>query len=101
MSHYDTNVTKDCGVEFLIDTPLRKVHEMKNDNDMLVLGGGKFLTSLIQAELLDCLTIYTVPVILGKGVPFIGEIFGSEWELSESHIIENGIICSKYTRLTH
>lgn len=101
VSHYDTNVTKDCGVEFLIDTPLRKVHEMKSDNDMLVLGGGKFLTSLIQAELLDCLTIYTIPVILGKGVPFIGETFGSEWKLEESHIIENGVVCSRYIHLTH
>lgn len=101
VSHYDTNVTKDCRVEFLIDTPLRKVHKMKRDNDMLVLGGGKFLTSLIQAELLDCLTIYTIPVILGKGIPFIGETFGSEWKLEESHIIENGVVCSRYIRLTH
>ena len=98
VSHYDANVTKDYGVEFLTDTALCKVHKMKNDNDILVLGGGKFLTSLIQAELLDCLTIYTIPIMLGNGIPFIGKTFGSKWGLIESQIIENGVICSTYIR---
>lgn len=96
ISHYDTNATRDCGVEFLFDTPLRKVHEIKRDNDMLVLGGGKLLTSLIQAELLDQLMIYTVPVMLGKGIKFIGETFGSNWQLEDSQIIDNNILLSSY-----
>lgn len=97
VSSHDTNVTPDCGVEFLIDTPLRKVHEMKADTDMLVVGGGKLLTALIKAELLDSLTLYTVPVMLGKGVSFIGETFGSEWELVESMVLDGGVIRSEYT----
>lgn len=97
VSNHDTNVTPDCGVEFLIDTPLRKVHEMKADMDMLVVGGGKLLTALIKAELLDSLTAYTIPVMLGKGVAFIGETFGSEWKLIESEVLDGGIIRSEYT----
>lgn len=97
VSSHDTNVTPDCGVEFLIDTPLRKVYEMKTDINMLVVGGGKLLAALIKAELLDNLTIYTVPVMLGKGVPFIGETFGSEWVLVESAVLDGGIIRSEYT----
>ena len=97
VSNHDTNVTPDCGVEFLTDAPLRKVHEMKTDTDMLVVGGGKLLTALIEAELLDNLTVYTVPVMLGKGVLFIGETFGSEWELMESVVLDGGIIRSEYT----
>ena len=83
-------------MEFLIDAPLRKVHEMKNDNDMLLVGGGKLLTSLIQAELLDSLTLYTIPVMLGKGICFIGETFGSNWQLESSKIIDNNILLSSY-----
>lgn len=97
MSNHDTNVTPDCGVEFLTDTPLRKVHKMKADADMLVVGGGKLLTALIKADLLDSLTVYTVPVMLGKGVPFIDETFGSEWELVESEVLDGGVIRSEYT----
>lgn len=96
VSNHDTNVTPDCGVEFLTDTPLRKVHEMKADTDMLVVGGGKLLTAMIKAELLDSLTVYTVPVMLGKGVPFIGETFGSEWMLVESAVLDGGVIRSEY-----
>ncbi len=63
---------------------------------MLVVGGGKLLTSLIKAGLLDSLTIYTVPVLAGKGIGFIGETFGSQWKLSESKILDGGVVCSIY-----
>lgn len=96
VSNHDTNVTPDCGVEFLTDNPLRVVRDMKVDTDMLVVGGGKLLTSLINVGLLDSLTVYTVPVMLGKGVAFIGETFGTEWELVESVVLNNGVIHSEY-----
>lgn len=96
VSNHDTNVTPDCGVEFLTDTPLRKVHEMKTDTDMLVVGGGKLLTALIKAELLDSLTVYIIPAMLGKGVAFIGETFGSEWKLVESVVLDDGIVVTEY-----
>ena len=59
VSHYDTNVTPDCGVEFLTEEPLQRIYELKQETAMLVVGGGKLLTSLIKAGLLDSLTIYT------------------------------------------
>lgn len=63
---------------------------------MLVVGGGKLLTSLIKAGLLDSLTIYTVPVIVGKGIGFIGETLGSEWKLSDCKVLDGGIVRSTY-----
>ena len=45
VSHYDTNVTPDCGVEFLTEEPLQRVYELKQETDMLVVGGGKLLLS--------------------------------------------------------
>ena len=96
VSHYDTNVTPDCGVEFLTEEPLQRIYELKQETDMLVVGGGKLLTSLIKAGLLDSLTIYTVPVMVGKGIGFIGETFGSLWKLSASMVLDNGVVCSTY-----
>lgn len=96
VSHYDTNVTPDCDVEFLTEEPLQRVYELKQETDMLVVGGGKLLTSLIKAGLLDSLTIYTVPVMVGKGIGFIGETSGSLWKLSESRVLDNGVVCSTY-----
>ena len=85
-----------CGVEFLTEEPLRRVYELKQAHDILVVGGGKLLTSLIKAELLDCLTLYTVPVMVGKGIGFIGETFGSQWKLSESGVLDGGVVRSTY-----
>lgn len=96
VSHYDTNVTPDCGVEFLTEEPLQRIYELKQETAMLVVGGGKLLTSLIKAGLLDSLTIYTVPVMAGNGIGFIGETFGSHWKLSESRVLDNGVVCSTY-----
>lgn len=96
VSHHDTNVTPDCGVEFLTEEPLQRVYELKQTHDILVVGGGKLITSLIKAGLLDSLTIYTVPVMVGKGIGFIGETFGSQWKLSENCVLENGIVRSTY-----
>lgn len=96
VSHYDTNVTPDCGVEFLTEEPLQKIYALKQETDILVVGGGKLLTSLIKAGLLDSLTIYTVPIMVGKGIGFIGETFGSQWKLSESGVLDNGVIRSTY-----
>ena len=62
----------------------------------LLMGGGKLLTSLIKAGLLDSLTIYTVPVMAGKGIGFVGETSGSLWKLSESRVLDNGVVCSTY-----
>lgn len=99
VSHYDTNVTPDYGVEFLTEEPLQKVYELKQTHDILVVGGGKLITSLIKAGLLDSLTIYTVPVMVGKGIGFVGETFGSKWKLSGSKIIYGNIISAEYELL--
>ncbi|WP_455643664.1 dihydrofolate reductase family protein [Parabacteroides sp.] len=96
VSNHDTNVTPDCGVEFLTDNPLRVVRDMKVDIDIQVVGGGKLLTSLIKMGLMDNLTVYTVPVMLGRGVPFIGETFGSEWELLMNMVMDDGIVVTEY-----
>ena len=96
VSHYDTHVTPDCGVEFLTEEPLQRVYELKQENDMLVVGGGKLLTSLVKAGLLDSLTIYTVPVMVGKGIGFIGETLGSQWKRAESWVLDNVVIRSTY-----
>lgn len=96
VSHNDTNVTPDYGVELLTEEPLQRVYELKQTHDILVVGGGKLITSLIEAGLLDSLTIYTVPVMVGKGIGFIGETLGSQWKLSESGVLNNGVICSIY-----
>ena len=37
-----------------------------------------------------------VPVMVGKGIGFIGETLGLEWKLSESVVLDGGIVRSTY-----
>lgn len=94
VSHYDTNVTPNRDVGFLTGESLQRVYELKQENDMLVIGGSKLLTSPIKVRLLDSLITYTVPVIVDRGIGFIGEVLDSEWKLSESRALGSGVICS-------
>ena len=98
VSHYDTNVTRKDNVTFLTDMPLRAVNELKSssETDSQVIGGGKFITSLIEASLLDEITLYIVPVMLGDGIKFIGKTFGSKWELTEHRMLDNQVVCLTY-----
>jgi dihydrofolate reductase len=85
ISHYDGNITVDKDVEFLTVSPMKVIDEMKRqaENDLLVIGGGNFISSLIDNELLDELSVYIVPVILGDGIPFLRASVSSSWKLHE------------------
>lgn len=98
VSHYDTNVTEKENVTFLTDIPLRAINEFKSssETDIQVIGGGKFITSLIEASLLDEITLYIVPVMLGDGIRFIGKTFGSKWELTGHRVIDNQVVYLTY-----
>ena len=98
VSHYDTNVTEKENVTFLTDIPLRAINEFKSssETDIQVIGGGKFITSLIEASLLDEITLYIVPVMLGDGIKFIGKTFGSKWELTGHRVIDNQVVYLTY-----
>ena len=94
---HETDIVLGCPLlDVLTEEPLQKVYELKQTHDILVVGGGKLITSLVKAGLLDSLTIYTVPVMIGKGIGFVGETFGSQWKLSESNVLGNGIVLSTY-----
>ena len=85
-----------CRTTIPTEEPLRKVYELKQTHDILVVGGGKLLTSLVKAGMLDSLTIYTIPVMVGKGIGFIGETFGSKWKLLESEMLDGGVVRLTY-----
>ena len=79
--------------------PLRAINELKSssETDIQVIGGGKFITSLIEASLLDEITLYIVPVMLGDGIKFIGKTFGSKWELTGHRVTDNQVVRLTYS----
>lgn len=94
VSSNDINVTPNCGVDFLTNKPLNQVYKLKQENDLLVVGSSKLLTSLIKTNLLDCLTVYTVPIILGEEVRFMCETLDSKWKLDKFCIMDDFLYSS-------
>lgn len=52
------------------------VSEIKKEKgkDVAVFGGGELLTSLLNLDLVDEIGLAVIPVIIGKGIPFVREV---------------------------
>jgi len=77
VSHYDGSALAKEGLQYLFDEPIEKICEMKKaaTRDIMVIGGGNLITSLLNNQLLDELNLYIVPVLLGYGIRFLGKTY--------------------------
>lgn len=96
VSHHDTNVTPNCGVKFLTNKQLEVIQELRLKSDLLVVGGGALITTLIKARLIDNITIYIIPKLLGSGIMLFQETLELDLRLIKKRILEDGTICSAY-----
>ena len=65
--------------------------------DILVMGGGELGTALIEAGLVDEVGFSIQPVLLGAGIPALGELTHRvELELVETREIEPGCVLVRY-----
>lgn len=61
----------------LINENVKKtVDQIKKEKgkDIALFGGGELLTSLLNLNLVDELSLAVIPVIIGKGIPFVREV---------------------------
>ncbi len=66
--------------------------------DIAVFGGGELLTSLLNLDLVDEISLAIIPVLLGKGIPFVREINKKlSLTLIGSKIYSNGTVQLTYT----
>jgi dihydrofolate reductase len=72
----------------------------QSGNDIIVYGGGKFVSSLIKEKLIDELYLFINPAILGKGMPIFQDVDAMQkLELISSKHFECGIIVLVYKTL--
>ena len=92
-SHYENIAFTGESVRFITESPMKAIFEMKQQSDanLLAVGGGIFISSLIDNELLDVLSIYTVPAILRTGRPFLRTKAKSQWKTLQTEKTDNVI----------
>lgn len=79
ISHYNNSVLEKDNLHFLCENVFGKIEELKNMNKKIaVIGGGKFITWLINNKLSDELNLYIIPTLLGEGIPLFGKTFDTK-----------------------
>ncbi|MBS1669002.1 MAG: dihydrofolate reductase [Bacteroidetes bacterium] len=72
----------------------------QSGGDMIAYGGGQFVSSLIQENLLDELHLFINPVAIGKGMPIFCSINEKrQYRLMSATAFECGIVVLKYQPL--
>lgn len=65
----------------------------------LYIDGGKTIQRFLTADLIDEMTITTIPILLGSGIPLFGENRQElRWELTGSNSYACGYVQSRYRR---
>lgn len=88
-----------AGVHFVTRKPMEKIIELKNQTgkDIFVFGGGVFITSLLEENLINNMVINYVPIMLGDGIPLFPKNKGkSKWKLINNSSFESGILQAEY-----
>ena len=88
-------------IRFITDNVIETISALRNDEgkDILLVGGGKLISMLLTADLIDEMQITYIPVILGEGIPlFPKQPKESKWELVENIAHKSDALTIKYRK---
>jgi dihydrofolate reductase len=74
----------------------REIEEIKDREDILILGSGTVVQQLTDFGLIDEYTLVVVPVILGKGRSLFKDVHRKNLELHEVRHFRSGIVLLTY-----
>jgi dihydrofolate reductase len=89
-------------IHFITDNIIETISNLRNESgkDILLVGGGKLISMLLAADMIDKMQITYIPVILGEGIPlFPKQPKESKWELAGSVAYDSGMLKVDYIRL--
>ncbi len=87
-------------VELLKGTPKQLISILnKRGYKDLYIDGGKTIQSFLKEDLIDEITITTIPVLLGGGISLFGELENNmNFELKQSKVISDFMVQTKYIK---
>ena len=81
-----------------VEAEVRKLHDEPGKN-VLILGSGALLRSLLKASLVDEITLQIHPLVLGTGIRlFDGDGTLARFELADSTTTSTGVVVATYRR---
>lgn len=88
-------------VKFITENLIDTISQLRNENgkDIWLVGGGRLISMLLNADLVDEMQLFYIPVMLGNGIRLFPEKYKeSQWNLVESKTYDNGVLEVKYQR---
>ena len=82
--------------------PATVIKDLRQDagGAIIVLASGSIITSLLRADVLDCLSITLCPEVAGGGARLLEDgLPPSSWSLRHSTVTESGALCLLYDRV--
>jgi dihydrofolate reductase len=86
-------------IELITENVIEEISCLKEDDgkDIWLAGGGKSVSLLLDAGLLDSMIITYIPKVLGDGIPlFPDRIKESDWSAVNTQSYENGVVQVEY-----
>ena len=85
-------------VRLMKDEPTRLLERLADDGmNSFYVDGGAVIQSFLRANLIDEMTISTIPTLIGSGIPLFGDLDEDvPLTLLSSQSYSNGIVISKY-----
>jgi dihydrofolate reductase len=94
----DLDLTWQNSVHLGVD-PIATLRKLKQEDGraLVTQGSADFLQTLFQSDLVDEITVFTFPVVLGKGKRLFGDtVPASRLKLIDSTVSDNGVLLSRY-----
>lgn len=96
------HTTKNCAtadIRFITDDVINHIKDLKEKEggNIWLVGGGQLISSLLNYNLIDEMSLLYIPTLLSEGIPLFSRKYEeSQWHLLESHFYENGTIMVRY-----
>ena len=93
----------DSNIHIVTENAIEEIAKLKEKegNDIGLVGGGELTKMLLQHNLIDEMTITTIPMLLGGGVPLFPQFFPiSDWQIDKTELLENGMTQTVYHKKT-
>ncbi|MDF9830673.1 dihydrofolate reductase family protein [Parabacteroides sp. PF5-6] len=88
-------------IKFITDNIVETIEALcqQSGKNIWLFGGGKTISMLLEADLVDEMRIFYVPTMLGKGTPlFPAHPQRSKWKLTGSKTYNNNILEVNYIK---
>ncbi|MFD2569464.1 dihydrofolate reductase family protein [Spirosoma soli] len=88
-------------VQFITGNATEFIKALKQQNGLAIwlVGGGRLITTLLQAELIDKITLFIIPVTIGRGIPlFPPSDHLSSWTLFDVKALDKGMVQLDYIK---